>query len=173
MRSHPFVTSDRIGGAVWILFGAAIVYGSWMMDRLESLQAPPLTAPGLVPGLLGLGLVAFGAILVMRSAPTGAVAEVASSKAAQAVHVDDFEWRRVSVSWLLCITYAAVLLGRGIPYWVLTATFLILHMLLIDEDRAILARPSNARLLMVAIVAVAVTIAVSQIFQNVFLVRLP
>ena len=46
---------------IWIVFGSAVVYGSWTMDRLESLGIPPSTAPGLVPGLLGIGIVIFGA----------------------------------------------------------------------------------------------------------------
>ena len=168
------LTSDRIGGAIWILFGAAVAYGSWAMDRLESLQAPPLTAPGLVPGLLGLGLVAFGLILVMRSGPAELVAVIPiEAKTESAPDADDFEWRRTMVSWLLCISYAGVLLGRGLPYWAITAIFLLLHILLIDENRPILARPSRGRLLSAAIISVAVTVAVSAIFQYVFLVRLP
>ena len=167
-------TSDRIGGAIWILLGAAIAYGSWAMDRLESLQAPPLTAPGLVPGLLGLGLAIFGLILVMRSGPAELPAVIpVEAKTEPAPDPNDFDWRRTAVSWMLCISYAGVLLGRGAPYWLITAIFLLLHILLIDENRPILAQPSRARLLSAAIISVAITAAVSTIFQYVFLVRLP
>ena len=48
------------------MFGAAVVYGSWTMDRLESLGIPPSTAPGVVPGLLGIGIIIFGLVLVLR-----------------------------------------------------------------------------------------------------------
>src|SRR5688572_16699088 len=114
------ITSDRIGGAIWILFGAAIAYGSWTMDRLASLQAPPLIAPGLVPGLLGLGLIAFGLILVLRSGPAELSAVIpVEAKTELASDADDFEWRRIAVSWVLCIAYAGVLLGRGAPYWLI------------------------------------------------------
>ena len=58
--------ADRIGGLIWFVFGAAIVYGSWMMDRLEQLNIPPATAPGVVPGLLGLGIMAFALVLMLR-----------------------------------------------------------------------------------------------------------
>ena len=60
------LTADRIGGLIWIVFGAAVIYGSWMMDRLESLGIPPSTAPGVVPGLLGAFIIVFGLVLVLR-----------------------------------------------------------------------------------------------------------
>ncbi len=60
-------STDRIGGLIWFVFGAAIVYGSWTMDRLEHLHIPPATAPGVVPGLLGLGIMAFALVLIMRT----------------------------------------------------------------------------------------------------------
>ena len=60
------LTADRIGGLIWIVFGAAVIYGSWMMDRLKSLGIPPSTAPGVVPGLLGAFIIVFGLVLVLR-----------------------------------------------------------------------------------------------------------
>ena len=60
------LTADRIGGLIWFVFGAAVIYGSWTMDRLESLSIPPSTAPGLVPGLLGACIIVFGLVLVLR-----------------------------------------------------------------------------------------------------------
>ena len=60
-------SADRIGGLIWFVFGAAVVYGSWTMDRLESLGIPPSTAPGVVPGLLGIGIIIFALILMLRA----------------------------------------------------------------------------------------------------------
>ena len=54
------LTADRTGGLIWIVFGAAVIYGSWVMDRLESLGIPPSTAPGVVPGMLGAFIIVFG-----------------------------------------------------------------------------------------------------------------
>jgi hypothetical protein len=169
MQAWMTSTSDRIGGVIWALLGAAIVYGSWTMDRLQSLQAPPLTAPGLVPGLLGLGLIVLGAILILRRASVVEPAQPEAVARAPA-NQESTDWHRVFVSWLLCITYAGVLLGRGVPYWVLTAAFLFLHLLLIRED------PSQrlaGRLLTAALLSVIVSAVVGSIFQYVFLVRLP
>ena len=38
----------------WIALGAAIVVASWRMDRLEHLGVNSCTAPGLMPGILGV-----------------------------------------------------------------------------------------------------------------------
>jgi putative tricarboxylic transport membrane protein len=172
------ISADRIGGFIWLAFGATVVYGSWVMDRLESLSIPPLTAPGLVPGLLGLGFMVFGLILVARrdqaaaAAPT-AVAGDAAHDAAPHGSDENFHWQRVALSWALCITYGAVLLGRGPPYWVLTAAFLLLHILLLDDNERVPAAWSVRRLAIAAILAPAVATAVTLVFQHVFLVRLP
>ena len=72
------ISADRVGGVIWIVFGAAVIYGSWMMDRLESLGIPPATAPGVVPGLLGFGIIIFGLVLVVRREPEALPAAVAS-----------------------------------------------------------------------------------------------
>ena len=66
MQLMKTISSDRIGGLIWMAFGIAVVYGSWTMDRLQSLGIPPATAPGVVPGLIGLGIIIFGSILLVR-----------------------------------------------------------------------------------------------------------
>jgi hypothetical protein len=86
---------------------------------------------------------------------------------------ENFHWQRVALSWALCIAYGAMLLGRGPPYWVLTAAFLLLHILLLDDGERVPAPRSVRRLLVAAIIAPAVATAVTLVFQHVFLVRLP
>jgi hypothetical protein len=183
MQAMRALSADRIGGLIWVAFGMAVVYGAWTMDRLQSLGIPPATAPGVVPGLLGIAFVIFGAILLARrQAPADHATEpvIAPSPDAAApadtpapVAHGEFDWRRVALSWLLCITYGGVLLGGGLPYWVLTAAFLFLHVLLLDETSRVPASPTLRRLVIAAVVAPAVATAVMLTFQHVFLVRLP
>lgn len=180
------LSADRIGGLIWVTFGGAIVYGSWTMDRLEHLHIPLATAPGVVPGLLGLGLMIFGLILVLRRGSAAAAAagpsfdgpgdvETGSTDAnVEAVVEDDStHWRKVLVSFALCLAYAGLLLGRGIPYWVLTVLFLFAHFMLINDDVTVPARPTLRRTLIAAGLSLAVATAVALVFRYVFLVRLP
>ncbi len=78
MQLTRAISADRIGGLIWVAFGGAVVYGSWAMDRLQSMGIPPATAPGVVPGLLGIAIIIFGLILLVRREPaTAGAAETA------------------------------------------------------------------------------------------------
>ena len=178
MDSARILSADRIGGLIWFVFGAAIVYGSWTMDRLEAQNVPPVTAPGLVPGLLGVGIIAFALVLLLRAHAAPATPAIATAPAAEvaadvAAPAQGLHWKRVAVSLTLCLTYGAVLLGRGVPYGPLTAGFLFLHILLLDETEQVPARLTWRRLVIAAVLATTVATAVALVFQYVFLVRLP
>jgi hypothetical protein len=181
MPLTKLLSADRIGGLIWVAFGLAVVYGAWAMDRLESLGIPLATAPGVVPGLLGIAFIIFGSILLVRHEPgAGDIPEpaiLASAAAADPVaataHGDEFDWRRVALSWLLCVTYGGVLLGGGLPYWALTAGFLFLHILLLDETDRVPASPTLRRLVIAALVSPTVATVVMLTFERIFLVRLP
>jgi hypothetical protein len=169
-------SADRIGGLIWVAFGGAVVYGSWAMDRLQSMGIPPATAPGVVPGLLGIGIIIFGLILLVRREPAAAADTAASGEPSAdmpAAQGDELHWKRGALSWALCMTYGAVLLGGGLPYWVLTAAFLFLHILLLDETEAVPAVPTLRRLATAAVIAPVVATVVMLVFQRIFLVRLP
>ena len=69
---------------------------------------------------------------------------------------------------------AALLLGRGLPYWLLTVGFLFLHIMLLDEtERRAGAADAAPRSSSPPIIAPAVATAVALVFQYIFLVRLP
>ena len=71
------------------------------------------------------------------------------------------------------MTYGGLLLGRGLHYWVLTAAFLLLHILLLDETDRVPAQPDLRRVIIAAILAPAIATIVTLVFQHIFLVRLP
>ena len=48
--------ADLLSGLLFVLVGLAVLYGSWTMPRLANRGIHPLTAPGLVPGVLALAL---------------------------------------------------------------------------------------------------------------------
>ncbi len=167
------LTADRIGGLIWFVFGAAVIYGSWTMDRLESLKIPPSTAPGVVPGLYGIGFIALAMILLFRAHQPKTASFAGGDEAAAPAEDGGFHWQRILLSWVLCIVYAAVLLGSGLPYWALTAGFLFLHIMLLDDSEQVPARPTLRRILIAAVMAVSVSTVVSLVFRYIFLVRLP
>jgi hypothetical protein len=173
---NKLLSADRIGGLIWFVFGVAVVYGSWVMDRLESMNIPPSTAPGVVPGLQGIGFIIFALILVFRAQNRVIVNTYASEDAQAEPDKADgggFYWRRILLSWGLCATYGGVLLGSGVNYWALTASFLFLHAVLLDDTEDVPAKPTLRRIVVAAIMALAVSTIVAMIFRYIFLVRLP
>jgi len=174
MQPSKLFSADRIGGLIWLAFGAAVIYGSWVMDRLVSLGIPPATAPGVPTGLLGVCFIGFALVLLLRSGPPEAAgyASVAAESSPAAHRDNEFQWRRLALSWVLCMTYG-VLLGGGLAYWLLTGVFLFLHLMLLDESERVPAVLTARRLLMAAILAPTTAVIVSLVFQRLFLVRLP
>jgi hypothetical protein len=168
MHEKPSAAADSIWSLLWILLGAAIVYGAWTMDRLEAQHINPYTVPGLVPGILGAGLVTLGLLLFARSARAGGLSRRRVLALSPRVPLG-----RVALALVLCLGYGAGLVGRGLPFWL--ATFLFVFVAIVafqwPERRA---RGDAARGALVALACAAGTAAgVTVVFQEIFLVRLP
>ena len=142
--------SDLVQGGAWTLVGSAIVYASWTMDRLERLGAPAYSAPGLVPGLLGLVIVALGVALALRARPQPPVL---------------LRWGNTPLVLALCLGYAIGLIGR-VPFWLATFVF-------VSAFVAIFEYPSWRRMALAPLYGAATSLLVSYLFEAVFLVRLP
>jgi hypothetical protein len=164
MTERPSDRADLVWALIWIVFGAAVFYGSWTMDRLTTLHINPYTAPGLVPAALGIGLIVLGGVLLLRAVrstdiqPTTAVSPVT---------------RRLLLALALCLAYGIGLVGRGLPFWLTTFLFVFIGILVFQwpERRA---RGELVRGAVVALLcAVGTAAAVTLVFQELFLVRLP
>jgi hypothetical protein len=153
------VRSDAAQGLFWIALGGAIFYASWTMDRLASLGVKPFSAPGLLPGILGIFIALLGLAMLLRGR---------RQSSAEAI-----EWRRLLLPIALCLGFAAGMVGRGIPFW-LAAWIFIAVMIWTLQYRERKARGELGRLGMVAIVIGGfASTAISLVFQELFLIRLP
>lgn len=154
-------------GLAWVAFGAMVLAASWRMDRLESLNINPWSAPGLMPGVLGALMTLFGAALAGRAAAQGGLRRGGGSAGVPAL--------RTGLALALCFAFAAGLLGHGWPFWLTAFGFLFVAILvfrILDRDAG---PPASAgRLaLSTAASALAAAVAISLVFEKVFLVRLP
>ncbi len=149
----------------WIVFGAAVLAGSWQMDRLENLHINPWSAPGLMPGVLGALMIVFGAALGVRTL----------GQPAPQVEPDAASGSRISLAVLLCVGYAAGLLGHGLPFWLTSAGFMFVTILAFRWlDRDAESKASLARLaLSSAAISLISSVIIGVVFEQVFLVRLP
>ena len=162
MKSGP--APDFFFGLGWAAFGVAVLAASWRMDRLEGLNVNPWSVPGLLPGVLGALMLLFGGALALRAMTVSRAHAPAPGSPA-----------RTWLALLLCFGYAAGLLGRGLPFWLTSAAFLfaaILAFRWLDRDAE--APRSLLRLALgSAAIALAASAAISLLFQEVFLIRLP
>ena len=143
------MSSDRAQGLFWVAVGGAIFYASWTMDRLASVGVQPFSAPGLLPGILGIFILVLGAAMLLRG----------RDEPAQ----EPMDWRRVGLPLALCLGFAAGLVGRGLPFWLAAWMFVSV---------TIFARQRGSALRALAIGAAA-GVTISLVFQELFLIRLP
>jgi hypothetical protein len=170
-EERPAPRSDLKDAAGWIAFGSAVLVGSLTMERLEQQNINPVTAPGLLPGLLGLAMILLGAIVAVRSWRRGAF----STPLPPATPRQREERRRVAIAVALCCGYGIVLVGHGIPFWLastlyVTASILVFQRIASDPaERRLTARACIQAL----VIGAAASVITWLVFEKVFLVRLP
>ena len=170
MDARPSPRADLISALVWFGLSAVIVYLSWTMDRLENQNINPYTAPGLVPGMLGLSVGIMALMLFARSLRGGALRR---SMPGVRKARDRVATGRFLLTLSLCLGFAGGLVGRGAPFWLATVVFVTAFIVVFqfNERRA---TGTLARGVLLALACGASTAAVVTIvFQEIFLVRLP
>ncbi len=167
-EARPSARADVVAGAIWLAIGAGVVAGSWHMDRLEKQGVQWFAAPGLVPGILGLFIVGAALIIVVRS-----IARLARDRAGGEPPGAAWSLRRTALTLVLCLTFAAGLVGHGLPFGVAAACYLFLHIFLLELPERRAKGEVRRGVLVAAAVAIGVATAVTLVFQELFLVRLP
>jgi hypothetical protein len=165
----PSSRADLYGGLFWIALGVAIAVGSWNMDRLERQGVSFYTAPGLVPGILGVLMVICGLVLAGRALHEGALG--ARQRPPLLFNPDSL--RRAGVTLLLTLGFAFALVGHGLPFPLAAAIFLFFQIAVLQYPERKAKNEVGRGLLAAALVAAGAAIVISLLFQEVFLVRLP
>ena len=169
--------ADAVTGAGLVLLGLLVAFEGWRMPSYVRFGNSAWSDPGVVPIMVGLVLAVLGAILgwraysALRAAPVGG--GVGGGTA-----TDPGAWMRVALALALCLLFAGVLVGR-VPFWAAAWAFLFAFVVVFDRmDGRVAARSPDARttairLALAAVIASVGALAVTTIFQDVFLVRLP
>jgi putative tricarboxylic transport membrane protein len=142
------------------------------MPRLEERSINPWTAPGVVPGMLGVIITILGAVLALRSAFAGAFHPAGAALSPEDAAEQRAGRRRLAITGVLCFVYAVVLVGHT-PFWFATGLFVLAFVLVFewqpDEDW-----PARSRKLAFAAgIAVLAAVIIPYMFETLFLVRLP
>jgi hypothetical protein len=161
---------------VWAILGALILGASLSMDRLESQGINPYTAPGLLPGLLGIAMICLGVLLAFRSVREGALARRAAGHAVHAIPVAPGGGHGQLLRVLaLCLFFTVVLLGHGLPFWLVGALFVSASILTLQraQRKAAHARLGWREIATAVVIGLGAGGAITLVFQTFFLVRLP
>ncbi len=155
------------------MFGLVVAVASWRIERLENLGINPWSIPGLLPGVVGLLIVLLAVALACQSRHPAVPEEAAPPAEAAPAAAAGREWGRTLAAAAMCVLFAGVSLGRGLPFVAEAATFIFLFTSVFSwsqwraEARVL---RSLATTLVTAIVA---SLLISWLFESVFLVRLP
>lgn len=167
-HTPAMIRADLLTAIFFIVLAAATLQGSWTMDRLEVRRIHPLTAPGLVPGMLSAALLLCGVVLAIRSlrlpAPGGWTDLGAAITAGPS--------RRAGMVLLLCLIYTLGLVGL-VPFWLATGLFIFAFVMVFETWLAAPRRTVRQSLPWAFGLAVTASAIVTIVFERVFLVRLP
>jgi hypothetical protein len=160
--------SDFLSAIGWMGLGIAILIGSITMDRLENQDINPYTIPGLLPGLLGIAMTILGALLAARSWRPHLLA-AGSAPANRA------EQKRLVLVLGLCLAFGVGLVGHGLPFWLAAAIFVTVAILSLQyQQRQAAGTKLNLRnFVTTAAIGLGAGFAITLVFQEFFLVRLP
>jgi len=156
--------ADFLTGLAFALLGLAVVWASLEMPRFADRNIDPYTVPGLVPGVLGAIILALGTALLVRAARAG------GWRLAGLRPEGGPGTQRLVLALVLCLGYAAGLVGR-MPFWLATLLFVAAFVVLLEWPQAKGRRLARAAIALVY--GAAISAAVTLVFQEVFLVRLP
>src|SRR5229473_1291468 len=162
--------SDFLSALGWMALGIAILIGSVTMDRLETQGINPYTIPGLLPGLLGIAMTILGALLAARSWRPHLFASASSAAPA-----NRGEQKRLLLVLGLCLAFGVGLVGHGLPFWLAAAIFVTVAIVSLQyRERQSSGEPlSLRRFITAATIGLGAGIAITVVFQEIFLVRLP
>jgi len=161
--------SDFVAALIWIAFGIAVAIGSWRMDRLQNQDVNPYTVPGLLPGLLGIALTFFGVLLLFRAWGQGAL----DPNVPHAAPMSAAGRRRLVIVLGLCLTFGIGLVGHGLPFWLAAAVFVATTISILQYPQRRADHQVVRGILTAVAIGLGAGLAITLVFQEFFLVRLP
>jgi hypothetical protein len=166
------VKKDFITSVVLIAFSLTVVVLSYTMPRLERRGIDPFSAPGVVPGMIGLVLLCLALVLFVRSVRRGGYRLFDRSDHINGQREREGAVTRVVLTLAVSLVYAVGFLGR-MNYSVATALY-ILFFICLFEYRPGQGLWDQRRIFFSALLqAVLASLLITLVFQKLFLVDLP
>ena len=170
MTEKSMTKADFITSIVLLAFGIAVVVMSIQMPTVADANQSKYSAPGIVPGFIGVMLTLLSLSMLIRSIRRKGMQEIVPKGAAKDLLAQE-STSRILKTTALCAAYA-LLLGK---IWFPLPTFLFIFsfIILFEYDFKAALRPQIKKIFVAFIIAIVSTTLVTLIFQGLFLVNLP
>jgi len=172
MVDSKMVKKDFITSIVLIAFSLSVVVLSYTMPRLERRGIDPFSAPGVVPGMIGLILLCLALILFVRSVRRGGHRLWSRGGGSPAQPGARGGVLRVGMTLGLSLLYAVGLLGR-LNYSISTALYILVFICLFEYQPGQGLWNQKKTFLLALLQAVVAALLITVVFQKLFLVDLP
>ncbi|MDP2791184.1 MAG: tripartite tricarboxylate transporter TctB family protein, partial [Rectinemataceae bacterium] len=164
------VKADLITSILLVVFGIAIVAISAQMPTMADRNQSIYSAPGVVPGFIGVMLILLSLAMLFRSIRKKAIQEFRGGVIPKDVLAQE-STRRILMTIALCAVYS-FLLGK-IWFPLVTFVFIFAFILLFEYDWKAAFSTQTRKVIVAAIIGLATTALVTLVFQKLFLVNLP
>ncbi|MGE0715393.1 MAG: tripartite tricarboxylate transporter TctB family protein [Alphaproteobacteria bacterium] len=170
-RPPPSPRTDLATAAVLLVFALAVIRMAVAMPTFTDRGGDPFTAPGIVPGFYGIVLAGLAIVLAVRSVLRGALgpgggAERAAPGAAATSPI------RLAAAVFLSLAFSLGLIG-SLPFWAAAALFVTAFVAIFEWNDTDSPGRRRRRLATAALLGIATGVAVTLVFEKLFLVRLP
>ena len=172
MNDPKMVKKDFITSIVLIAFSLTVITMSYTMPRLERRGIDPFSAPGVVPGMIGLVLLCLGLVLFSRSVRNGGYRVFSRETGSNGQRLHQGAAFRVFLTLFLSLVYAVGCLGR-LGYYSCTALYIFTFICLFEFQSGKPFWHQKKMFLYAAIQALVASLLITVVFQYLFLVDLP
>lgn len=156
--------ADLITAAALFALGVAIVVQAWQMPRFIEQSGTGLTAPGIVPGFYGVVLALLSCLLGLRAVGRGGWAVHGAATGNRT------DRRQLATAAVLGLVYAGGMIGR-MPFWLAASLFVFAFTTAFEWEQGPQGRAR--RIVEAALIGIGTGVAVTMVFEKLFLLRLP
>ena len=167
MTEKNMVKADFYTAVVLMAFGIAITV---LALKMPVTAKNPYSAPGLLPGILGVIITGLSFIMFIRSI-IRSKGKVGVQGASFKTFFNDIVTRRMIIAIILCISYG-LLLGK-LFFPLLTFLYNFIFIVFFEYDRNMPFKAQIKKLVIAAIIAICTAVLITAVFQYLFLIRLP
>lgn len=155
--------ADKVMALLLVVFGLAMFWGGYVMDRLEVRSIHPASIPGLVPMGLGVLIAICGGLLF------------ASSKSDDPDPDTMIDFGRIDMLiWTggLCLAFSVLLVGH-VPFYLATFLFITAFTARFNWKQNVTGSERGQQLFNAFLMGAVFSALISALFRYAFLVRLP